>query len=428
MTLRQWCAFITACNLTDKWDELRDCTDGKGAEYVNLYQICDFFVKPWTAGTGNSVALLLNHMQPLIAEMMISHAWGECILETMMALLSKCIAIGASYDTPIWFCTFAQYQCGDMPGDPGPTVAEQIALDPFGRVIESKPRYGMLVVHTSKAELYGRLWCVFEVNVAESENVTPRAACSMAYMDAFRVADLRVQTSLATCFCEHDKEMITAKILERGGFEALDDAIYGFRTEAMKIMTDTSKKMQKWAREQAAHVRDPWQRMMMLVQGSSQFVGLHCLFTVVGKHGSSDELDAIAAKALKIINFLVQPEHALPHPPPGMDEAAMQLGPHAMQLMMKRMGAGGMPPMMGMMMPGVMMPGMMMPGMMMPGMGMPGMGMPGMGFPGMGMPGMGMPGMQGGSDSDLALSCVANLSEIGMVEQILRIVNGGKRH
>lgn len=106
----------------------------------------------------------------------------------------------------------------------------------------------------------------------------------------------------------------------------------------------------------------------------------------------------MAALALTIIDFLLQPAHALPDPPPGMDRRRMQLGQHAMQLMMKKQmgGMGGMMPM--------------------PMMGM--MGMP---------PVMGMTGGVG-DDKALALACVRNLSEIGMVEAFLEVTNGGKSH
>lgn len=72
----------------------------------------------------------------------------------------------------------AQYQCGDERGDCGLNVAEQLALDPFGSVISSKPAFGMFVVHTSTAELYERLWCVYEVNAAEEMQLPCIAAFS----------------------------------------------------------------------------------------------------------------------------------------------------------------------------------------------------------------------------------------------------------
>lgn len=51
----------------------------------------------------------------------------------------------------MWFCAFANYQAGNEPGDVGPTISEQLSLDPFGCVIQATcTRQGMLVVHTSR--------------------------------------------------------------------------------------------------------------------------------------------------------------------------------------------------------------------------------------------------------------------------------------
>merc|ERR1740139_332692 len=144
--------------------ECMNDTNRKDAGYMNMYQLTDKCISPWTRNTGNSVALLLNNKKPLKSKLMVSHAWGECLGESQVSLLGKFAKLGISFDTPIWFCTLSQYQPGDLEGDCGPGVAEQIARDPFKRVIDSAPPYGMLVLHTSRAELYGRLWCVFEVN------------------------------------------------------------------------------------------------------------------------------------------------------------------------------------------------------------------------------------------------------------------------
>ena len=56
----------------------------------------------------------------------------------------------------LWFCAFAQYQPGDEAEDPGPTVAQQLALDPFGSVIRSLEGNCMLVVQTSQGDVYSR--------------------------------------------------------------------------------------------------------------------------------------------------------------------------------------------------------------------------------------------------------------------------------
>ena len=69
-------------------------------------------------------------------------------------------------NTVIWFCLFALYQPAD---GHGPTIGEQLAMDghgpadcaPFGGVIWSPRTKFMVVIHTTTAEVYGRLWCAF---------------------------------------------------------------------------------------------------------------------------------------------------------------------------------------------------------------------------------------------------------------------------
>jgi len=255
MTINQWAAFIVSCAICqEKWEELETSDDRKEPGYVNLYQLVDHFVKPWTEGTGNSVALLLNNKRPLKAVLFISHAWGACIHESLVAVLGKALALGIALDVPMWFCAFAQYQPGDLPGDCGPGVAAQLALDPFGQVIASQPPYGVIVVHTSKAELYGRLWCVFEVNEAEIKCVRPTAAFSMRYMtkqfDQMSAEDdighLKVKTEKADCWSPDDAAMIKDKVQSQGGFGKLNDKIFKFRCSSFDSTMSMFQEFTEW--------------------------------------------------------------------------------------------------------------------------------------------------------------------------------------
>eukprot|EP00929_Paragymnodinium_shiwhaense_P044755 TRINITY_DN22944_c0_g1_i3.p1 TRINITY_DN22944_c0_g1~~TRINITY_DN22944_c0_g1_i3.p1 ORF type:complete len:552 (-),score=136.98 TRINITY_DN22944_c0_g1_i3:54-1709(-) len=265
MTLRQWTAFIMACAVTEEWELLEASTErGKEPGYVNLYQVCDHFVKPWTRGTGNSVALLMNKDEPLVAKLMISHSWGACLYESMVAVLGKSTVAGVPLEAPVWFCTFAQYQPGDFEGDCGPTVHEQLALDPFRRVIETRPSYGMLVIHTSKAEIYNRLWCVYEVNEAREADVQPVAAVSMGYLmkcmqDLDGFDDLKVNTEEAICFSKEDAERITQKVLDGGGFEILNSKIWEFRCSSFARMEKTFQQFIQWGETvtEAVHPKSP---------------------------------------------------------------------------------------------------------------------------------------------------------------------------
>eukprot|EP00747_Dinoflagellata_sp_TGD_P107137 gnl/TRDRNA2_/TRDRNA2_170038_c0_seq6.p1 gnl/TRDRNA2_/TRDRNA2_170038_c0~~gnl/TRDRNA2_/TRDRNA2_170038_c0_seq6.p1 ORF type:complete len:466 (+),score=113.85 gnl/TRDRNA2_/TRDRNA2_170038_c0_seq6:69-1400(+) len=286
MTLRQWCAFILACKLADidLWKMLEASTERKEAGYVNLYQICDTYVKPWTRNMGSSVALLLNAEDPKQAEVMISHAWGECIMESVTAVVGAANKWGMTLDTVIWFCTFAQYQPGDMEGDCGPGVAAQLALDPFKCVIASQPTFGMFVIHTSKVNLYGRLWCVFEVSESkkstdENGAAPARAAMSMAYsaqlvqkameagVEITCEEHIKEDTSQADCFSEEDKAMITAKIEESdGGFEALDNMILDFRKASLESTEKITKSIASWMISSGIVTEDQMETKEQLLQ------------------------------------------------------------------------------------------------------------------------------------------------------------------
>jgi hypothetical protein len=73
--------FVEACMATREWHELsQNLTYGQSRSseikkegHVNGYQLCDSYVKKWTAGTGCSVSLLMN-TEPRKAEIMISHS------------------------------------------------------------------------------------------------------------------------------------------------------------------------------------------------------------------------------------------------------------------------------------------------------------------------------------------------------------------
>ena len=100
----------------------------------------------------------------------ISKARGadeEDMDECEEAIVDYCLESTSGLATCIWFCGFAQYQAGDEPGDIGPSIGEQLKLDPFGAVIRhTTPAMGMVVVHTSSARVYERLWCVYEISEA----------------------------------------------------------------------------------------------------------------------------------------------------------------------------------------------------------------------------------------------------------------------
>lgn len=161
LTVDQFDQFMQACQRIDCWALLASHEHQyKTAGHVDAYQLNTEFVKPWSASTGCSVSLLMNE-EPLAATVMLSHGWGEDI-EQVQRMLQEAVTIGTlTSTTVIWFCVLSNYQPED---GHGPSISEQLAMDPFGKVIASAD--SMLVLHTTTQEVYGRLWCAYECDAA----------------------------------------------------------------------------------------------------------------------------------------------------------------------------------------------------------------------------------------------------------------------
>eukprot|EP00931_Biecheleriopsis_adriatica_P088018 TRINITY_DN62418_c0_g1_i1.p1 TRINITY_DN62418_c0_g1~~TRINITY_DN62418_c0_g1_i1.p1 ORF type:complete len:941 (-),score=145.14 TRINITY_DN62418_c0_g1_i1:60-2882(-) len=243
MMLEQWSVVVDHCRSQPEYGR---CMRQKGR--LNMYDVCHIFVKPWTAGTGCSLAVLMSGKSASPAELMISHAWGEEVEECQSALAKFAKELNIDAKTPIWFCVFANYQPED---GVGPSIAEQLAMQPFRTVIESahvKQGHGMCAVHTTAEDLYGRLWCVHEVDAALSERVEVRAAMSQKYIDqvtrrvelfvemgcdefsCMNAAGIRLNTCTAKCGHPRDERMLIDIVQQQeGGFERLDSVVEGFR-------------------------------------------------------------------------------------------------------------------------------------------------------------------------------------------------------
>eukprot|EP00933_Yihiella_yeosuensis_P078799 TRINITY_DN9068_c0_g1_i1.p1 TRINITY_DN9068_c0_g1~~TRINITY_DN9068_c0_g1_i1.p1 ORF type:complete len:659 (+),score=155.60 TRINITY_DN9068_c0_g1_i1:149-2125(+) len=227
----QFYQFVNSCKRTLKWKTIEE-TPGFGGKvgWVNGYEICEDFVKPYTRGTGSGVSLTLNEEMPLRADVMLSHSWAESMDEVQVALLSL---PGLKTETALWFCIFANYQCGGEEGDVGPTIQEQLEQDPFGRVIRQKSLMGMVVIQTSTAEVYERLWCVYEIAEALKSGVN--VCCVTSNRDTSKkLKQAEANTQAAQCSRVEDERMIRSQILEHGGFEQLDKTIDEFRQKEEK--------------------------------------------------------------------------------------------------------------------------------------------------------------------------------------------------
>eukprot|EP00435_Cladocopium_sp_Y103_P000678 s1491_g1.t1 len=206
--------------------------------HVCLYDVNSLFVIPCSRGFGCGVALLVNANTPLKAQVMISHAWAEDAAELVSSLsswASRIQPLWASDGVPVWCCTFAQYQPED---GAGPSLQHQLSLDPFKSVIHSKPSHGMLVVHTTKADPYDRLWCVHEVD---------EALDSKLFVTAIGTYSLGGQICTRRAKCGHpaDEKRIRRVIESKaGGYERLDRTIKAFRNTLLKSGTSVVAEIQ----------------------------------------------------------------------------------------------------------------------------------------------------------------------------------------
>ena len=227
----QWA--MTNVQLLELFNYIRSTPEYEAAKqargHVCLYDVNSLFVIPWSRGFGCGMALLMNAHAPLKAQVMISHAWAEDVEELVSSLSSWASRIQPLWDcdgVPLWCCTFAQYQPED---GAGPSLQHQLSLDPFKSVIHSKPEHGMLVVHTTKADPYDRLWCVHEVDEALESKLFVTA------IGTYSLGGRTVCTRRAKCGHAADEARIRAVIEGKdGGYERLDRAIKAFRNTLLK--------------------------------------------------------------------------------------------------------------------------------------------------------------------------------------------------
>eukprot|EP00933_Yihiella_yeosuensis_P050062 TRINITY_DN4782_c0_g2_i1.p1 TRINITY_DN4782_c0_g2~~TRINITY_DN4782_c0_g2_i1.p1 ORF type:complete len:552 (-),score=122.88 TRINITY_DN4782_c0_g2_i1:499-2154(-) len=251
MELTQFTTFIAACRKTNLWTSAE-----KSQGYVNLYDVNVGLLKKWTKNTGCSIALRMNPAGPLQSQLMVSHCWGEDLDQCEEAICEFYALKSMPHSTSLWFCAFAQYQPGDDDEDIGPTLNEQLAKDPFGSVIRSvSSGLGMVVIHTTQAEVYSRLWCVYEIAEAVNNNCSVGVSYSKTYLETrgVRLADmLTAQTSKALCANDADAAFIRSKVKKLGGWALLDKKIFEFRLTAVQQMLSRSADLQRLLKDELA--------------------------------------------------------------------------------------------------------------------------------------------------------------------------------
>ena len=140
-----------------------------------------------------------------------------------------------------FFCTFSMYQPQDG-AEGGLSISEQIALEPFANIIESKPTHGMFVLHTTISEVYDRLWVAHEADVGIDAKLQMRGLFDMYRWTVQKFESAAtVKTCDGKCGVEKDRAYIERLIMQRGGFGRLDDVIATFRTKMLAELTDFFK-------------------------------------------------------------------------------------------------------------------------------------------------------------------------------------------
>ncbi|CAE8741782.1 unnamed protein product [Polarella glacialis] len=251
MTVQHWVDIVGACTETPQYKSVME-----QKKTVNMHDLCRLFVKPWSEGTGCSLAVLMSREVVCNAQLMVSHCWGEDVSETKESLLQHAVRHELPMTVPIWFCVFSNYQPED---GVGPKLEHQLALEPFASVIRNPSLkaanggHGMVALHTTTDDLYSRLWCVHEVERAiVEEDVEIKASMSQKYIDlmvgrveqflglgatlndCFRAAGVQVQTAKARCSSKNDEEKLVKLILQQEeGFDGLDEVVERFRREQL---------------------------------------------------------------------------------------------------------------------------------------------------------------------------------------------------
>ncbi|CAE7632687.1 SLC35F6 [Symbiodinium pilosum] len=251
LSIDEWDRVLTFCQEQEAYQVFKS----HGKKYVNMYDLNQEYVKPWTRGEGCGVAVMMSQEREDSAQLMLSHAWAEDVEECQSAVMEHVRQAALPRETALWFCLFANFQVGD---ESGPSIEAQLSLKPFASVISSASLrrgtggYGLHAIHTSTADLYKRLWCVHEVERALKGDIDVSTSMSDKYKeqtlqrlqfflsescststweDCMWAANVKVKTIQARCDRMEDEKMLIAEIMATGGFERIDATIERFRAE-----------------------------------------------------------------------------------------------------------------------------------------------------------------------------------------------------
>jgi len=130
----------------------------------SMYQVTEHFIKPITEKVGGMSWALMCNPKGHPCDLFVSHAWSEGLFE-FARHLRRAWPWRADH---LWCCVLANPQCG--------TVKEllDVPLDrcPFARALAAASYF--VVVPNATSSIYNRLWCVYEISEAMSQDKSIR--------------------------------------------------------------------------------------------------------------------------------------------------------------------------------------------------------------------------------------------------------------
>ena len=140
---------------------------------VTVRDICTSIIIPECKRTGQSYALSKNP-QGLAIDTFVTHSWDGHFAEFVQAIRH---AFHTTFKRPnLWICAFALKQSDDESVikrqiDGGDQEDEDLRQSPFMRALQSAKSF--CVVRNANADLYARIWCVYELMYANQYGLFP---------------------------------------------------------------------------------------------------------------------------------------------------------------------------------------------------------------------------------------------------------------
>jgi hypothetical protein len=226
--------------------EYHRCKQQQG--YVAMYDINRLFIRPWIEGTGCSLASLMNASleAPRPAKLMVCGPWGDDVEECTQALDRFVKKNGVDEDTAVLLKLFSCPQEDSAVRPPIETLKSVITSP---QLMKENGGHGIVVIHTSKNDVYGQLWSLYEVDEALANKVPVRCATSKEYVArAVHKADSLIKEGFPFEYCLERlagvmseeansscevKEKLLSILNTKGGFPRLNHDMTEFRKRTL---------------------------------------------------------------------------------------------------------------------------------------------------------------------------------------------------